>query len=656
MEFVANITNKNTEVSLVSHENELRLLHPSVVQLSISRGDVKSVQKVGYDLIITLVNGQIMTIHDFFIDAGGTPNDLVLQEDDNSLWYVNFYDTSEGFSYEYTPIDSIEPLIIGDDDHGGLAAILIAGAGLSAVGLSDRGDHQGDHLGDNTQPAPHKPAAPTGTIVTNDNGTVTLSGTSEPGSTVHVTFPDGSTGSGQAGPDGKYEITITAPDGSGDATVTAEDAEHNVSPPAEIPYVDQTAPDAPDAPASYQDNVGSIQSDASTAPTTDDTTPGINVGKNLTDTPKLYVDGKEVPATYDPATGTLTPNDQLPDGEHEITYTLTDAAGNESDPSGAISITVDTSDVTSDVAATATISAITYDTGVSAGDSMTSDTTLLVDATVNKLLSADEKVQISLDGGKTWYDATQVSANTYQYDATGTPLEGGTHIFQARVVNAEGTPGDVTSQTVETQPIDNADNAVYYAGSGVDLIATGSGDNAWVHGIGSDTTGTTDTSVLHDTVSGGKGDNYIGIVSTNFSGVSGGNGWDTLVFEGSNIKLNLADMGLRVQSIEQFDLNNQSNTDVTDPLGQFTGLTHGNTLELRLSDVLSQLDAISPSSTQRMTILGDDTSTVGLLDSDWAATGDTQVVGDLSFDVWHNATMGDNTMADLLIQQGVHVI
>ena len=81
---------------------------------------------------------------------------------------------------------------------------------------------------------------------------------------------------------------------------------------------------------------------AQTAPVTDDTTPGINVGPGLTDTPSLYVDGVKVPATYDPVTGTLTPNTPLGIGLHQITMTLTDAAGNESPQSTAMPLTVDT--------------------------------------------------------------------------------------------------------------------------------------------------------------------------------------------------------------------------------------------------------------------------------------------------------------------------
>ncbi|MDI9658094.1 Ig-like domain-containing protein, partial [Acinetobacter baumannii] len=50
----------------------------------------------------------------------------------------------------------------------------------------------------------------------------------------------------------------------------------------------------------------------------------------------------KVTARYDPVTGKLTPTTPLADGSHQLTYTLTDAAGNESAKSTALTVTVDT--------------------------------------------------------------------------------------------------------------------------------------------------------------------------------------------------------------------------------------------------------------------------------------------------------------------------
>ena len=69
----------------------------------------------------------------------------------------------------------------------------------------------------------------------------------------------------------------------------------------------------------------------------------LRIATGLTSSPSLYVDGQKVAATYDATTGTLTPVNPLSEGGHQLSYTLTDAAGNESAPSGAMALTTSTS-------------------------------------------------------------------------------------------------------------------------------------------------------------------------------------------------------------------------------------------------------------------------------------------------------------------------
>ncbi|WP_228140934.1 Ig-like domain-containing protein, partial [Acinetobacter baumannii] len=107
--------------------------------------------------------------------------------------------------------------------------------------------------------------------------------------------------------------------------------------------VDTTAPITPSAPTGYLDNVGPDQGIKGSGSSTDDTTPGVVISApGAGETPTLYVDGEKVAASYDPVTGTLTPTTPLADGSHQLTYTLTDAAGNESAQSPAMILTVDT--------------------------------------------------------------------------------------------------------------------------------------------------------------------------------------------------------------------------------------------------------------------------------------------------------------------------
>jgi hypothetical protein len=142
---------------------------------------------------------------------------------------------------------------------------------------------------------------------------------------------------------GTLTPTVALSNGTYDFTYTLTDTAGNISlPSATLTItVDTVAPTTPSAPSSYDDNVGSITNSTSTALTTDDTTPGINIGTPLTDTPKLYIDNVVVASTYNASTGTITPNTALTDGVYNFSYTLTDAVGNESGRSPDLAITID---------------------------------------------------------------------------------------------------------------------------------------------------------------------------------------------------------------------------------------------------------------------------------------------------------------------------
>ncbi|WP_035374454.1 Ig-like domain-containing protein, partial [Acinetobacter gerneri] len=239
--------------------------------------------------------------------------------------------------------------------------------------------------------------------------------------------------------EGQYDLTYTLTDEAGN--------ESDPSPAITI-TVDTQAPAAPAAPTEYLDNTDPQQGTFGTGTSTNDSTPGVIIPAPAAgETPKLYVDGTEVPATYDPATGTLTPTTPLTEGQHDLTYTLTDAAGNESDPSPAITITVDTQAPATPAAPTEYLDNTDPQQGTFGTGTSTNDTTpgLIIPAP-----AAGETPKLYVDG-------TEVPAT---YDpATGTltpnaPLGEGKHDLTYTLTDAAGNESaqsPALSLTVDTQ-------------------------------------------------------------------------------------------------------------------------------------------------------------------------------------------------------------
>ncbi|MEQ1346162.1 Ig-like domain-containing protein, partial [Acinetobacter seifertii] len=92
------------------------------------------------------------------------------------------------------------------------------------------------------------------------------------------------------------------------------------------------------------------------------------------------------------------------------------------------------------------IASISDDTGLSATDFITSDTTLTVNGTLAGTLGSGEVAQISVDGGVTWIDLT-VTAGNWSYVDSRT-LTDGNYTYDVRVVDTAGNVGSTDSQVV----------------------------------------------------------------------------------------------------------------------------------------------------------------------------------------------------------------
>ena len=135
-------------------------------------------------------------------------------------------------------------------------------------------------------------------------------------------------------------------------------------------------------------------------------------------------------------------------GTFDVTARVTDAAGNAGPNSGAFPVTVDTAAPTAAVA----ITAIATDSGTSSSDFVTNDTTLTVSGT-HGLLGAGETVQVSSDGGASWFDVTTSTASTWSY--TDPTPHGTSFTYQVRIVDTVGNVDantDSQAVTIDTLP------------------------------------------------------------------------------------------------------------------------------------------------------------------------------------------------------------
>ncbi|QNX12980.1 BapA prefix-like domain-containing protein [Acinetobacter seifertii] len=257
--------------------------------------------------------------------------------------------------------------------------------------------------------------APNAPVIDPINASNPVTGTAEPSSTVKVTFPDGSTATVVAGPDGKWTVPNPGDLTDGQTvTATATDPAGNPSLPGSA-VVDAVAPTV-----------------AVTTALTNDSTPALT-GTVNDPTAKVVVtvDGVNYPATNNgDGTWTLADNTlpALTDGPHTITVTATDPAGNVG--TGSAVLTVDT---------TAPVVAL--------NDVLTNDSTPALTGTVN---DPTAKVVVTVDGVN--YPATNNGDGTWTLaDNTLPTLTDGPHTITVTATDPAGNVGTTNAVvTVDT--------------------------------------------------------------------------------------------------------------------------------------------------------------------------------------------------------------
>ncbi|MBA4720690.1 MAG: BapA prefix-like domain-containing protein, partial [Alcanivorax sp.] len=280
----------------------------NVVQMPLSPEQIDFTSRVGNDLVITLKNGEQVTISNFYPANEGeeAANELQLLDDEGVLW-LGQSDGAGGFGFAQAAA--------GGGDWG-LAALAVGGAAAAfLISDSSSGSSSGGSGGDNVAPD-----APTDLAVSGDGSVVT--GRGEPGSTVTVRDSDGNViGEGQTNAEGDFEVELSEPQVDGEELdVSLTDEAGNESEPGQVTAPDSTAPDAPT-------NV-EVSGDGTTV--TGEGEPGSKV--TITD-PDGNVIGEGT--VDDDGNFTVELTEPQTDGE-ELEVTLTDGAGNESEPVTAV--------------------------------------------------------------------------------------------------------------------------------------------------------------------------------------------------------------------------------------------------------------------------------------------------------------------------------
>lgn len=300
-----------------------------------------------------------------------------------------------------------------------------------------------DFVVNNNNVLPEVPVANGG--YTNDN-TPVLSGTAAANSV--ITIYDGSTaiGSTTANGQGAWSFTTTTlSDGSHPLSITVTDTAGNISPSSAVVTVnvDTVIPDAA-ADITLNNNEGSALVPIASGGFTNDTTPELKGTAEAGSIVKVYDGATLLGSVAAGADGTWTYTSSLGQGAHSLSVTVSDAAGNTSANSPAISFTVDS------VAPNAASGlALNNDNGGTpvpiANNGVTNDSTPVLSG------SAEANSIVTIMDGTTVLGSTTANAQgNWNFSPT---LTDGLHSLNVTVKDAAGNTSTVSSSinvTVDT--------------------------------------------------------------------------------------------------------------------------------------------------------------------------------------------------------------
>jgi VCBS repeat-containing protein len=324
--------------------------------------------------------------------------------------------------------------------------------------------------------------------------TPTFSGTAEAGATVTVRTGSTVLGTTVADIDGNWSYTAdTLAEGSHAITVMATDAAGRSSSysGAQLVFIDTTAPDAPVITGFSDDSLPT--GDGATS----DTTPTLSGTAAANSLVEILSGGSVIGSVTSAGNGTWSfTTEELAEGSYSFTARVSDNAGNVSDESAALDLTIGSG--APPATATPVIALYSNDTGVS-GDGITSDTALDLYGTAASGATVD-----IFDGGVSLGTATADGAGNWHF-LTDTLAEGD-HDFTV-VATAPGGYGPSDPSAALSITIDTAAPAAPVIAGFSDDTGHSSSDNQTSDNT-LNFTGTADANVTVNIFRGG------GIVAT----------------------------------------------------------------------------------------------------------------------------------------------
>ncbi len=315
------------------------------------------------------------------------------------------------------------------------------------------------------------PAAPPAPVLTaaSDSGisdsdritnvkTPTFSGSAEANATITLYNSTTAVGTATASGTGTYNVTSsTLTDGSKTITIKATDVAGNISASSAsvVVTIDTVAPaktGTPVLPAASDSGRSSSDKNTFIA------TPTITGTTTAATTVYLYTGTTVVGSFYAASTTFSMVSSTLADASHVITTKAADAAGNLSPVSTSITVVIDT--IAPPAASAPLLVATTSDTGRSATDRITNNTTPVVTGT------NDSKAIVTLFDSAT--QVGQVTTTTTSYSVPSTSLAPGTHTLSVTSEDVAGNAGPsspTTSILIDTTPPDAPSDPVLAAAS-----------------------------------------------------------------------------------------------------------------------------------------------------------------------------------------------